>query len=97
MLRFVLILVLGPVCTLAGVVGAMAGICAELGWPLSGPNFDDTVRWGIGVGVLGALLTALLLLSARRERLWWVAILGGGGTLLVSCASMWWNVVRSLG
>jgi hypothetical protein len=97
MLRFILMMVTVPVCILAGLVGAVAGICAELHWPLSEPNFAYMSRWGVGVGILGAVLTALLVVVVPRERLWWVVSLGSGVTLMVSCASLWWTVVSSLG
>src|SRR3954451_10831230 len=97
MLRWILVPIAVATCLLAGIVGAMAGICAALHWPLSDLNFAYTIRWGVVAGLLGAFLAAGLLLSARRERLWWLAILVAGFTLLMSCAGMWWNVVSSLG
>jgi hypothetical protein len=97
MLRWVLVPIAVTTCVLAGIVGAIAGTCAELHWPLSDLNIAHAIRWGVVAGLLGAFLAAGLILSARRERLWWLAILAAGFTLLMSCAGMWWNVVNSLG
>ena len=97
MLRVVMLLLTTFGCILSGVAGAIAGYCAELSWPLSEPNFNDATHWGIGAGLLGAGVTAVALWIARRENLWWVSLLGIGITLGVSCVSMWWDVVSSLG
>lgn len=97
LLRIVVLLLALPACILAGILGALAGICAELHWPLSGPNFDYTIQWGTGAGILGGVVTALVVLGARRGWLSWSVLLGIAITLLVSCVSMWWAVVSSLG
>jgi predicted Zn finger-like uncharacterized protein len=97
MVRWILIPVAVATCLLAGLAGAIAGMCAVLHWPLSEENFAYATRWGVVAGLLGALPAAGLLLSARRDRLWWLAILVVSFTLLMSCAGMWCNVVSSLG
>src|SRR5689334_7558955 len=97
MFRLVVIVLTIPGCILFGITGAILGIAAELHWPLSEVNLAYTIRWGVGIGVIGAAVTALALWTAPRERLGWIGSLGAGVTLVVSCASMWWDVVRSLG
>jgi hypothetical protein len=97
MLRWILVLLTAAACLFAGVLGAMAGICAELHCPLSRENFNYTLKHGCVTGTLGGLFATGLLLFARRDRLWLLAILSAGLTLLFSFAVMWWDVVASLG
>lgn len=97
MFRWIVVPIAVAACLLAGIVGAMTGICTELQWPLSEENLAYTIRWGVVAGLLGSFLAVGLLLSARRERLWWIAVVVMACTLLVSCVGIWWNVVTSLG
>jgi hypothetical protein len=97
MLRFLVMVLAAAGCIAGGSVGAVVGVSAELRWPLSEANFEDALRRGIAMGVVGAGVAALLLAAAPRPKLWWLGCLGAGVTLLLSCAIMWWNVIRSLG
>jgi hypothetical protein len=97
MLRFAVVLLAASGCVVGGIGGAIVGVCTVIGWHLSEANFNYAVRWGVGVGVVGAAVTAVVLLFARRDSLWWRGSLGAVLTAVTSCASIWWDVVSSLG
>jgi hypothetical protein len=93
----VLVPITAAACLLAGIVGAFAGFCAEIHWPLSEPNSAYTLRRGVAAGLLGAVAATAILVTGRREHLWWLAVVAAGLTLLLSSACMWWHVVSNLG
>jgi hypothetical protein len=98
MARVQLALAAIPTCVAAGVAGALAGMCVELGSPLSEPNFSGAVVYGYALGGVGAFAVAVTVISRSQTRdslrvLIWGTVLTG----LVSLAFMWWDVVSSLG
>jgi hypothetical protein len=97
MLRWVFFPITTMACLLAGVLGAMAGAFAVVGWPGAVvPLFFAALRIGLIAGGLGAVLAAVPLFFAEREWLWRVVMLSAGFTLLLSSAAMWWIMVTAL-
>jgi hypothetical protein len=75
--RKVTITVTAIACILVGAFGAIVGY--RIGgfhvWP-SGETVNSCFWAGSGIGVVGAIITALLLLAAAKEKLWHVVIVG---------------------
>src|SRR5690349_12633010 len=84
-------------CTAAGVAGAILGVGAELGLPLSDANFQWATWRGAGMGGLGAVLAATYICLGKGYRPWWALVLWVAATALGACAGTWIYVVSNLG
>jgi hypothetical protein len=73
MLRWGLIILTTSVCVGAGATASLAAFATVLNWPLSEINFRDSVCFGAGWGVVGAVVSLLALLFADRKQLCLIA------------------------